>query len=320
MKHQRYKEWLYLSRYDELDAVGRERLDEHLATCDECRNELATVDELHAALARAKPVDPSDQVLHTARRSLHEALLAEKAPSPLMNRALEWIRILVVPRHRIVLGGLAMLTVGFLLGQRLSPRPPEEQPEPVFQTANAMPPVPGETGITNVRFLTHAPGEGEIALSYDALVPVKIRGTMNDPNLRRVLAQTLVSEQNPGIRLRTVNAIAARAGRRDDPEIKAALILAAMSDKNPGVRREALDVLRNSPFDEEVKDAFLSVLMHEPNPAIRIAAMGGLEKARAEGHPLDAEMRSVLKQRLHADENEYVRVRARTVLEEGTGK
>jgi anti-sigma factor RsiW len=320
MEHQTYRELLYLSRYDELDAPERERLDAHLALCDECRNEMATVNELHATIANAKTVDRNDEALHDARRSLHEALLKEKAPSGIGNRALDWIGPFVFPRYRIVLGSIALLALGFFLGQRISLPSQKGETKPEVLTANAMPPPPGETGITNVRFLTHDTSKGEIALSYDALVPVKIRGTIDDPDLRRVLTQALVNEQNPGVRLRTVNALAAQVGRPTDPDVKAALILAAMSDRNPGVRREALGALKNSPFDEKVRNAFLSVLMHEPNPAIRITAMDGLDKARAEGHPLDGEIRAVLKQRLSADENEYLRVRARSVLEEDTRK
>jgi hypothetical protein len=72
------------------------------------------------------------------------------------------------------------------------------------------------------------------------------------------------------------------------------------------------------PFDEEIKQAFLHVLMRDKNPALRIAAINSLDSARVEGQPRDKDLLEVLKERMQSDENNYIRIRAKAVLKEGT--
>lgn len=59
MKHEDYKEMLPAAAYDALDAAERRTLDEHLATCAECRGEVAELRAVTALLAyEAAPVAP----------------------------------------------------------------------------------------------------------------------------------------------------------------------------------------------------------------------------------------------------------------------
>ena len=152
--------------------------------------------------------------------------------------------------------------------------------------------------------------------SFEAVSPVHVKGNINDERVQKVLAHALVNDQNPGVRLRTVNAIASQGERLriPDREIRAALILAVKTDENPGVRKEALKTLRSFPFDEEIKQAFLYVLMKDKNPALRIEAINSLDSART--RVVDKELMDVLTQRMQSDENSYVRIRAKAVLEE----
>ena len=75
-----------------------------------------------------------------------------------------------------------------------------------------------------------------------AVTPMHVRGNINDGNEQKVLARALVNEENAGVRLQTVNAIASHAPEQKnlDPEVKTALISALKGDQNPGVRQEAL--------------------------------------------------------------------------------
>jgi hypothetical protein len=104
--------------------------------------------------------------------------------------------------------------------------------------------------------------------------------------------------------------------RLPDREVKAALISALRSDDNPGVRREAIRTLQHFPFDDEIKQVFLHVLMKDPNPALRMAAINSLDSARTQGQAAGSDLLDVLKQRMQSDENTYVRIRAKAVLEE----
>jgi HEAT repeat protein len=128
--------------------------------------------------------------------------------------------------------------------------------------------------------------------------------------VQKVLSSALLYEQNPGVRLRAANAFRAYETQLPDPEVKSSLITVLLSDENPAVRKEALSVLQKFSFDAEIKRAFLSVLSRDKNPGLRVAAIKSLETSGA----LDAETYDVLRDRLKADDNDYIKERARFVL------
>ncbi len=80
MKHEDYKEMLAVVACDALDAAERRALDEHLATCAECRSELAELRAVTALLAyEAAPVAPP--------AALRARLLAQIKATPQTPRA-----------------------------------------------------------------------------------------------------------------------------------------------------------------------------------------------------------------------------------------
>jgi anti-sigma factor RsiW len=317
MNHDQYKEQLQLLMYDELTAEERTALDQHLRQCPECRQELEELKRFHATLLHAGAVAPVDELLNEARQELRTALRTERSTPPLWNRISDFITSLL-PNYKIALGGIATLAVGILLGRIvLAPiqQPAAIEPPAVAKVTTS---VDGETHITNLRFVDSDASDGEVEFTFDAISPVHIKGSINDDRVQKVLAHALVNDQNPGVRLRSVSAFATQMQtlKSPDKEVKAALILALKTDTNPGVRKEALKTLQGFPFDEEIKQAFLHVLMRDGNPALRIAAINSLDSARVQGQPRDKDLLEVLKQRMHSDNNNYVRIRAKAVLEE----
>jgi HEAT repeat protein len=101
-----------------------------------------------------------------------------------------------------------------------------------------------------------------------------------------------------------------------DDKVKKALITSLKIDENPGVRREALNVLKKFPKDEEIKEAFLYVLSNDRNSGLRVSAINALVDWKQEDISLDDEMRNILNKKAEADPNEYVRIRAASLLKE----
>ncbi len=157
-----------------------------------------------------------------------------------------------------------------------------------------------------------------VEFTFDAITPMHVRGNINDQKVQKVLARALVSDDNAGVRLQTVNAIGAQGtgNKGFDSEVKAALISALKGDDNPGVRQQALRVLLRQTLDNEIKQALMYTLMHDKNSGLRIAAINGLAAASVEGHCFDPDILSVLKQEINSDKNNYVRRQAQTVIEE----
>jgi hypothetical protein len=77
-----------------------------------------------------------------------------------------------------------------------------------------------------------------------------------------------------------------------------------------------LKVLKNLLYDDEIKNAMLNVLMNDKTSGLRIEAINVLAQAQKNGYNFNEQDLSVFKQRLQADENNYVRYKAKTVLEE----
>jgi hypothetical protein len=173
----------------------------------------------------------------------------------------------------------------------------------------------GVTRIANVRFLSSDPATGEIEFTFDAVKPVRMRGQINDERIQRVLSHAITNDENAGVRLASISAVSTGRAVRD-PEIKRALIAALQSDGNAGVRAEALKALRGYPADGEIRNALLFVLTHDANPALRISAINCLDSARVAGQELDQELIRTLRRTMAYDNNNYIRLRAQTVMEE----
>jgi len=87
MEQQHYKDWLELSLHGELAAPDQKKLEEHLATCAECRTELEDLKHLQTTLRGAKRLEPTDALLQEARLELRTALRVERSKAIQMEMA-----------------------------------------------------------------------------------------------------------------------------------------------------------------------------------------------------------------------------------------
>ncbi|MDE2729007.1 MAG: HEAT repeat domain-containing protein [Gemmatimonadota bacterium] len=169
-----------------------------------------------------------------------------------------------------------------------------------------------DVAISNVRFVDSDVSDGTLGLRFEAVRPVQIMGPVDDPEIQRILTFAVLNEQNPGVRLRAVNAVSTSERLHSDFEIRDALVTALKTDSNAGVRGEAFNALSRYPFDEEIRDAMIYALMFDDNAALRISAINRLQE---QGPALfDENLERVLRTRMVLDENAYIRTKARTVL------
>ncbi|HAL57574.1 MAG TPA: hypothetical protein DCP63_14175 [Bacteroidetes bacterium] len=320
MMHKQYLELLHLSFLDELQEDEGQVLQKHLETCQACRDEERELKSFHSLLARRATAEPSEELLREARQELRVALRMERSKRWAWSDLLENIFSFATPQQRLALGGVASLAAGMLLGYAIF-GPSSEVQSPVtgaVASLDAGASMRGETRVSNVRFMSLGGEEGQIEFSFQAVTPIRMRGSLNDPAVRRVLAQALLDEQNPGARMKTVSTFGSYVEHRKgaDVEIKSALVQTLKTDVNVGVRREALRILQVFPMDQDIKQAFLHVLRHETNPSMRIDVINLLEKPLMEGQLPDPDILNALKEKMQSDENNYIRIRARNVYEE----
>ena len=333
MNHKQFKEWLQLSFVDEITDEENGLLREHLAKCEECRADFHELQRLMTHLGESGAKEPSEQLLWAARQNLREAIRRDSLTESILTRLTQGVapagsgprgRSTISPGSRggwmgwfggfrSALSGAAAIAIGVFIGYLAfaggtTPPAPYEAGE-----------VAGEIGgpdIANVRFVDWDPRDGQIELQYDLVRPVRLRTTVEDDRVQRVLAHALLTEDNAGVRLKAINALDARATRVPGPDVKLALINALQTDPNAGVRREALRVLQDLPFDTDIKDACLYVLGHDENPGMRVASINLLSGARLAGHPLGHDVYEFLNTTLQDEDDPLLRSRSAVFFEE----
>ncbi len=310
MKHKHFQDWLQLSLYDELSDQEARLLQDHLTTCERCRNDLDALKKLHQLLAQRQLAVAQEPVLQDARRNLRMRIRAEA------ERESVWSIL------QVALGGVAILAIGILTGYIIfkSPAAGSSFLQSTASSSSAM--EAGEPQITNIRFLNRETQTGNVEFMFETVTPVHVSGNINDERVQKVLARALVSDQNAGTRLRAVSMIGTSSEQKQstapnlDAEVRNALITALLHDRNLGVQKEAMSVLKNYLPDPVIVRAFLDVLAKEKNTSLKITAINSLDLAKYENQPVNREILEMFRQKAQSDDNNYIRIKAKTALQE----
>ncbi|MGA2622284.1 MAG: HEAT repeat domain-containing protein [Bacteroidota bacterium] len=323
MTHKELKKLLELLLYDDVTAQERDIIEAHLAECDECREEFEQLKVFLGKVGERRPAEPSEGLLDAARQQLHAALLREKSGSALRRRISEVLEGILsalqspgrIPRYAYVLGGIVAFILGGLLGYAaFAPRSTANQAQTKF-VIDADFLKANNYDISNVQFLNPDTGDGNVEVSFDAVQHLRTKGSLNDEPVKKLLSYALVNESNAGVRLKSLDLIKTFKFTFPDKEMKTTLIKVLKSDENAGVRREALTALEKFPFDDTVRDAVLFVLTNDPNPGLRIAAIDGLV-TRVAGQIWDEAVLRTLQEKTQSEDNKYVRVQTKNLLED----
>jgi hypothetical protein len=315
MEHEHYRQNLSLLLYGELGKSEETELREHMKSCATCAREFEELEMLFSTIDSANFPKASEPLLQEARMELRAALRLERSKKTWKDIWTERIQGWL-PIFRITFASLASLALGIFIGYKaISPQNNVPGEKTSVENHQPGPEMTGDTQITNVKFQDSDTGDGQIEFTFEAVRPMKYKGSINNPSIQKVLTYALVNEQNPGVRLHAVNALSAKRLHEPDPQVKRALIEALTKDENPGVRKEALSALQKFDVDEDIKKAYLYVLVHDTNPGLRVEAIKSMENERL----MDQEVVSVLKG-MQTDENEFVRLNAKRLVQEVSQK
>lgn len=334
MDHEIYKNNLILHVYGELSEESSRELERHLESCAECRGELGRLNTIKVN-AGSLFCEADDRLLFEARTRLHNTLASPvrrtDARPGFLNLLLS---ALLSPRYRFTYAGLVLLVAGAVIGYSISRR--------VSVDVNTDKPASGQIDIKNadnrktsgesdvkvedLQFQDSDASDGEVEFTFNAVKPVRMKGRLDNAMIQKVLVQSLQNSGNDGERLRALNKIAAHASSQPgfnsgvalSPRVKNALINTVKHDANPGVRREALMLLEKCRYDSQIENALLYVLNNDKNSGLRIAAIKAVQNGLASGtnKNIDRDLIETLKEKSTTDGNDYVKISARTVLQE----
>jgi len=309
-----------LLAYGELADDRIPELDEHLAGCEACRQELESLTAMQDTLAAFELAEPSPNLLAQARVKLDEALDAEPAPGLLAR-----LRILVMGslHHVQAAPALAVLLVGagFVGGSAISSYQAAHAPKaapPVLMQHSA------DSTIANISSIVQTPDSKQVQVNYNRVVPETAQGTLDDPQIKQLLLMGAKNGINNDVRDSSVALLAegCKAGHICDEDsdqksgkqgssVRDTLLVSLRYDQDSKVRMNALHGLqRYLATDQRVRDAVLESIMNDHDPDVRMQAINMLEPVQA-----DSSVRQVLHTVSTTDDNPYIRNASMNALE-----
>ncbi|MGC1784560.1 MAG: zf-HC2 domain-containing protein [Acidobacteriaceae bacterium] len=297
--------------YGELSDEGSHQLEQHVAECERCRNELQAYEALRHAMSLTPVEEPSPSFLAQSRIRLEDAL--DQLPPPSLWLRLETGFFGFFAQLRAAPGmAVALAVVGLGIGataghywRHIAIAPP---PQIAIQSTAAAPAVFSVSGIVQ------HPNTKMVEVHFNQMVPATVEGPIDDPEVRKLLLMGAQNAVDPAVQSDSVGLLAqqCKAGLDCDGEpVRTALMVALRYDRDPDVRLTALQGLE--PYiaqDAHVRDAVLESLMHDPSQRIRSHALRMLEPVQA-----DSSVRMVLQTVSTQDGNPAMREASLKVLQ-----
>jgi HEAT repeats/Putative zinc-finger len=336
-------ERVVLAAYGELPDDETHALTQHLAGCADCREEQEQILALKKLSAAYPVVEPNANLIARSRTRLEESLDALPRKR-WYDRVGDWMTRTATGLQSAPVAACLLLVAGAGLGSLGGYEFSARHEAGKAEAGKAQDGVPRAVGISDgvaedragsgtiangeiasVSGVAQEPNSNLVVVSYKQLEPRRMRGTLEDPQIRQLLMMGSQYGANPGVRDDAVGLLAAacrsghgcgqngadegRGGVRG-ASVRDALMVSLRYDRNAHVRQKALEGLQ--PFvadDMEVRDAVLEALLHDPEPKIRAAAIDMLEPVQA-----DTSVRQVLSTVALSDQNSHIRNASRLVL------
>jgi hypothetical protein len=308
-------ERIVTAAYGELPDEQIHELERHMAGCPECRTER---DQLLAlkVFADAHPVqEPAPNLVARSRQRLAEALDAlppkrwYERLSQRMTNNFASIQAAPVAACLLLVAGIG---AGSLGGYEYAQNRAAHLA--AMPNANVPQQVPAaQAEIANISSIVREPNSEMVEVRYNQVVPQRMEGSLDDPEIRKLLMLASENSESAGVRDDSVGLLAAecRAGHSCQAAgIRDALMVALRYDKNAGVRQKALEGLE--PYvaqDVRVRDAVLEALLNDSDARIRTAAVSILEPVEG-----DTSVRQVLHTVANSDQSPQLRTVSRQVL------
>jgi hypothetical protein len=315
MKCQSARDCIVLLNYGELPDELAGVLEQHLTSCEDCREELEAFQRFEERLATLPVLEPSPNLLAQSRMRLDDAL--DMIPphgflTQLRTNFYRWLgNVQSAPALATLLLGVGFLTGNFTRWYQVEHAPKKP---PTVVTVNH----PAEGVIANVTGIVQTPNSEWVQVNYNKIVPESMEGSLDAPEIRNLLLVGTNAAATDKVRMSSVALLTdeCKAGHSCQPTadgkgILHTLMVSLRYDQDAGVRMKALDGLqRYVGQDQHVRDAVLEAVAHDPDAQVRQAAIGVLEPVQS-----DSSVRQVLRTVATQDANPYIRTASFNALQ-----
>lgn len=305
MKCEMARDSVILAYYGELPDELSGTLEQHLMTCEECREELGALQGMEGRLAALPVAEPTPNLLAQSRMRLDDALDAIP-PHGFLTRLRTnffiWTgHVRSAPALATLLVGVGFIGGNFLNRYQVANLPVAPQ-GPTYSN-------PTQSVIANVTGIDRTPDSELVQVHYNRVIPETIEGSLDNKEIRELLMKGTTASAE-GVRANSVQLLASecKAGhecpaREDGKGVRGALLVSLRYDKDAGVRLKALEGLETFiGQDQRVRDSVLEALAHDPDAKVRMAAVSLLTPVQH-----DSSVRQVLRTASTQDENPNIR-------------
>ncbi|HEX3569728.1 MAG TPA: HEAT repeat domain-containing protein [Acidobacteriaceae bacterium] len=316
MKCQSARDCIVLLNYGELPDELAGVLEQHLIGCVDCTEELEAFQRFEERLATTPVLEPSPNLLAQSRMRLDDAL--DMIPphgflTQLTTNFYRWIgNVQSAPALATLLLGVGFLVGNFTHRYQVANAPKPKSNDVVMINRQI------EGVIANVTGIVQTPNSELVQVNYNKIVPETMEGSLDSPEIRKLLLVGTNAAATPGVRMNSVSLLTdeCKAGHACQPAadgigIRHALMVSLRYDEDAGVRRKALEGLqRYVGQDLHVRDAVLEAVAHDPDAEVRRTAIGLLEPVQS-----DSSVRQVLRTVATQDANPYIRTASYNALQ-----
>ncbi len=309
MNHNECKELIPFYLYEELDPEKIKLFEDHIKSCRDCASELESYKNLFMDISEDSKSSIDPKLLLEARLELRGYLRAQQNKVTFSNNFKDYFSSFFYKPVGLAVSGFSLTLLGLFIGFLIFNSPVIEN---IKTDSTKHTPI----RIQNINFIDSDPSDGEVEFTFETVQSDRMKGSVNDTELQKILTYAVLNEQNPGTRLNSISVINANQIKKPDDEIKSTLIAVAKFDNNPGVRREALKSLNKLPADEEIKNTLIYVLLNDSSAGIRIEAINGLVNVSKTGISLNQKDLTSLRDKIQIDDNNYIRYQAKNIIKE----
>ena len=301
MSCKEYQHEIALLLYEELPEAARTALETHIHECAHCNDTYESEKSMHFVLAddAARWEIPPDLFVESRKALADELDRIDKKRS---RRRIPTFSVLFTPMR--LLESATLIAMGLALGVYVS-----NQRQITTQLADNQAQegqvltIPSNGTVSNLQVVNADPVTGQVELTGEISQPLRFLGKMEDDAVRNLLFSALRDPNNPGSRLKAVEALSQKP---TDESIEAALISALVYDGDAGVRMGALEALKEFANEQHVRAAFMNALESDGNAGIRVGAINALTARNSKDPELAKNLEEVTKK----DDNPYIRSKA----------
>ncbi|MFB6230998.1 MAG: anti-sigma factor [Salinibacter sp.] len=327
--HSEYEDLMTEALFDEIAPEDRRRLDEHLETCADCRDEYERLQATLEVIADRERAELPPSYWASFRRRVLERV---DRPVSIAERLSRWWHSLPVLLPQTggqwaVQGAVAVLFValGLWMGQAnmlSTPSGGTESPDTARESSLWTDVLLGQPSTSlerervrprfrGIRDLSFDQGAGRVHVRYSVVNEMSVSGPPDAPAIRRLLRAALLSDR-PAPQLNAVQTLEQASVRPTDDLVRALTVL-LRTDDNSALRVRAVRALRrmhaDTPLDASTRSLLVGLVLDDNPAALRIGALQTLRAAP------DSSAESGYLYALRDDPNDYLRYQARSALQ-----